>query len=71
MWLFIAGIYFPLTAAALGVIFGVFKLNFALGYKKSGPRGRLVGAVGSELSLLGLLGLSIASGYLFLQGQTA
>jgi glutathione S-transferase len=62
LWLLIAGIYFPLPAAALGVGVFVFRLIYAVNYAKKGPGGRGLGAIGNDLALLGLLSLSLASG---------
>lgn len=70
MWLFIAGIYFPIPAAIIGVLVIIFRLLYSIGYTQSGPKGRLVGALGNDFCLLGLLGLSLASGIMFAMGNT-
>lgn len=69
IWILIAGIYFPIPAAALG--FGVFiaRLIFSLGYRNSGPSGRLFGAAANDLLLLGEMGLAVASGIMFIRGE--
>ena len=69
VWLFIAGIYFPIPAAVLGFGVFIFRLVYTIGYVKGGPGGRLVGAIANDLLLLGLVGLSFASGVMFVMGN--
>ncbi|MCJ1223361.1 hypothetical protein MMC12_000001 [Toensbergia leucococca] len=66
--LFVAGLGWPRVSSALGVVWGVARVVYALGYvradKKEG-RGRLVGTWGSgPLVLLGLLGGWVGVGIL-------
>lgn len=70
VWLFIAGLYFPIPAAAVGLALFIFRIIYTIGYVKSGPRGRSIGALGNDLCLLGLLGLSLASAIMFVKGTT-
>jgi hypothetical protein len=70
VFLFCAGIYFPIPAAVLGLVIIVTRIFYAAGYVKGGPGGRLVGALGNDLGLLGLLGLSMASGIMFVLGKS-
>lgn len=58
-----------MVSAALGALLVVFRWAYANGYAKGGPKGRLIGAIGNDLVLLGLLGLSITSGVFFLQAK--
>ena len=60
----IAGLYFDIATIALAGVYIVGRLAYTIGYVKGGPAGRIVGAVLFELSMLGLLGLAVASGYL-------
>ena len=72
VWLLIAGLYFPIPAAAIGL--GVFfaRLIYSIGYSgEKGPQGRIFGALLNDLFLLGLFGLSIASGALLINGNGA
>lgn len=69
--LFIAGIYFPIPAAAIGLALAIFRAIYSAGYAYSGPKGRLIGALGNDLCLLGLLGLSLASGIMFANGSSS
>jgi len=69
LWVFLAGIYFPIVASILGLLIIIFRIIYAIGYVKSGPSGRMVGAMGNNLALLGLFGLSIASGVMFALGN--
>jgi glutathione S-transferase len=67
--LFVAGVYFPVPAAVLGLVLFIGRLVYSFGYANGGPKGRLVGAILNDLVLLGLLGLSLASGILFASGR--
>lgn len=58
----IAGIYFPITAAALGLGIILGRLLYAVGYASSGPQGRMAGALIGDATILALLVLSIISG---------
>jgi hypothetical protein len=71
VFLFIAGLYFPVVSAALGLGVIIFRIIYSVGYVNGGPAGRSIGAGGNDICLLGLFGLSLASGVLFLQGKTA
>jgi glutathione S-transferase len=70
VWLLISGIYFPVAAAVLGLAVIIFRLIYAIGYANGGPKGRLVGALGNDLALLGLIGLSFASSIMFTKGSS-
>ena len=71
VWLLIAGLYFPIPAAAIGLGVIVFRLIYAIGYAgENGPKGRLIGAIGNDFMLLGLFGLSIASGAKMINGNS-
>jgi len=69
VWLFIAGIYFPIPAAVIGLGSIIFRIFYGVGYVKSGAKGRTIGALGNDLCILGLLGLSFASGVMFILGN--
>jgi uncharacterized membrane protein YecN with MAPEG domain len=71
VWLLIAGLYFAVPAAAIGLGVIVFRLIYSIGYAGSkGPQGRIIGALGNDLTLLGLFGLSIASGAMMINGNS-
>ena len=69
VWLFCAGVYFPIPAAIIGLLVIILRIIYSVGYVKGGPQGRLIGALGNDLALLGLLGLSLASGVMFVLGR--
>jgi uncharacterized membrane protein YecN with MAPEG domain len=69
-WIFISGLYFPIPSAAIGAALIIFRLMYAVGYAKSGPKGRGIGALGNDLCILGLFGLSLASGIMFAMGKS-
>lgn len=71
MLLFIAGLYFPIPAAAIGLAVIIFRFVYAAGYASGGPAGRLIGALVNDFCMLGLFGLSIASGVMFIQGKSS
>jgi uncharacterized membrane protein YecN with MAPEG domain len=68
--LFLAGIYYPLWAAILGLILVVARLVYTIGYIAGGPNFRIFGALFNHLSVFALIGLSFASGCQFLHGNT-
>jgi glutathione S-transferase len=67
--LFIAGIYFPVASAAIGLAIIIARIAYSIGYTNGGPAGRVIGAIVNDFALLGLLGLSFASGIFFIQGK--
>ena len=69
--LFAAGIYFPISAASLGLALIIGRFIYSYGYASGGPQGRLIGAIIGDLVLLGLLGLSLASGIGLAMGKTS
>lgn len=64
-----AAVYYPIYASILGVAVIVGRLLFAIGYVSAGPKGRMVGVLLVDIALLGLLGLSICSGWNIVQGK--
>jgi len=71
VFLFIAGLYFPIPAAAIGLGVIIFRFFYAIGYSSGGPSARVFGAVANDFCLLGLFGLSIASGAMLIQGKSS
>ena len=71
IFLFVAGFYFPLLAAAVGFTLAIFRAVYSINYMRKGPRGREIGAVGNAYSLLVLLGLAITSSLKFAFGIAA
>lgn len=69
--LFIAGLYFPIPAAIIGLALAILRVIYAIGYANGGPKGRIFGALGNDLCLLGLLGLSFASGIKWVKGDSS
>ena len=69
VFLLVSGIYFPIPAAAIGLALAIFRVIYSIGYAKGGPKGRLIGAIGNDLALLGLIGLGFASGAMFANGN--
>lgn len=56
-------VYFPSLATGLGCLIIVGRILFAYGYMASGPTGRLVGALMVDFAVLGLLFISVISGW--------
>jgi hypothetical protein len=48
----IAGIYFPVPAAAIGLGIIICRFIYAIGYFIGGPKGRLIGVLGNDLLVL-------------------
>ena len=69
LWLLIAGIYFPVASAWLGLGVAVCRIIYSIGYASKGPKGRGLGAIGNDIFILGLFLLSMSSGYKFAQGD--
>jgi hypothetical protein len=67
--LFIAGVYFPIPAAVLGLVIFIGRLIYSFGYVNGGPKGRIFGALFGDVGVAGLLGLSIASGIMLASGR--
>jgi len=66
--LFLAGIYYPVTAAILGAIIIVARLVYTIGYMCGGPNWRIFGALFNHLGLFALIYFSIAGGCHFING---
>ena len=67
----IAGLYFPIPAAAIGLAIVVARFIYAIGYTtNSGPAGRTVGALLNDILVLGLFGLAVTSSIFYLQGSS-
>lgn len=64
-----AAVYYPMYATFMGVLVLVGRLLFAIGYVSSGANGRIVGALLIDIALVGLLGLSVCSGWNIAQGK--
>ncbi|PHH78612.1 hypothetical protein CDD80_6583 [Ophiocordyceps camponoti-rufipedis] len=68
--LLIAGIRYPVPAAALGAGWSLSRILYLLGYTSSaGPRGRLAGAIGGNLSDLFLKLAAAYSSAMFILGK--
>lgn len=65
-----AGVYFPIPAAALGLAVFIGRLLYAIGYAIGGPTGRLVGVLINDLAILGSFVLAFISSCFFIVGRT-
>ena len=65
----IAGVYFPIPAAALGLAIFIARLIYSLGYALGGPRGRSVGALINDVAFLAVFVLSFISSVYFIVGK--
>jgi glutathione S-transferase len=70
IFLLIAGVYFPIPAAAIGLALAIGRFIYSIGYANGGPKGRLIGALTNDFCLLGLVGLSFASAIMFINGNS-
>ncbi|KAL2136778.1 hypothetical protein VTI74DRAFT_1430 [Chaetomium olivicolor] len=52
--LLVSGLKYPVYAAALGAVWSISRIVYALGYTKNGPQGRTAGALPASLSDLAL-----------------
>ncbi|ORY04808.1 hypothetical protein K493DRAFT_311201 [Basidiobolus meristosporus CBS 931.73] len=55
----LGGLYFPEVSATLGAIYILGRAIYTEGYKRVGPRGRIYGVIPIDLSLLGLVGVTL------------
>jgi glutathione S-transferase len=69
IFIIIAGVYFPIPAAVLGLVVFIARLIYAIGYAKGGPTGRSIGAIANDLAILGLFVLSVISSIFFIVGK--
>jgi hypothetical protein len=66
IFILIAGIYFPIPSAALGLAVFLGRLMYAIGYVVSGPTGRLIGVLINDIAILGLFFFSLISSIYFI-----
>ena len=65
----VAGVYFPIPAAVLGLVIFIARLIYSLGYAMGGPKGRTIGALLNDIAFLGVLVLSFISSIYFIIGK--
>ena len=69
VFLLIAGLYFPITSASIGLVVIIARFIYAIGYLK-GPSGRSVGALLNDLGVLALFIIAIISSIKFISGES-
>lgn len=62
----IAGVYFPIASAALGLAVFLGRFIYAMGYLFGGPRGRFIGVLINDLAFLGAFVLAFISSIYFI-----
>jgi len=67
-FLLIAGLYFPILSASLGLGVVVARIIYSFGYSAKGPHGRLIGALLNDAVVLALFIISIISSVYWLKG---
>ncbi len=65
----VAGIYFPMPAAGLGLAIFIGRLIYSIGYAMNGPKGRSIGAVINDIAILGVFVLGVISSIYFIVGK--
>ncbi|KAK9768666.1 hypothetical protein K7432_000501 [Basidiobolus ranarum] len=55
----LGGLYFPEISATLGAIYIFGRVLYTEGYKRVGSKGRIYGVIPIDLSLLGLVGVTL------------
>ena len=68
--LLIAGVYFPIPSAALGLAVFLARILYAIGYYVGGPQGRLIGVLINDLAFLGSFVLAFISSVYFILGKS-
>lgn len=69
IFIIIAGIYFPIPAAVLGLVIFIARIIYCVGYVVGGPKGRSVGALLNDFAILGLFVLGVISSVFFIIGK--
>lgn len=69
IFLLVAGIYFPIPSAILGLAVFIGRLTYAVGYTMGGPKGRLIGVLINDLAILGSFVLAFISSVMFITGK--
>jgi glutathione S-transferase len=69
IFIIIAGIYFPIPAAVLGLVIFIARIIYCVGYVIGGPKGRSVGALLNDFAILGLFVLGVISSVFFIIGK--
>jgi len=67
--IFIAGIYFPIPAASLGLAIFIARIIYSVGYVVGGPKGRSVGALVNDFAILAEFVLAVISSIYFIVGK--
>lgn len=65
----IAGIYFPIPAAALGLAIFIGRIVYSVGYVIGGPKGRSIGALTNDFAMLAVFVLGVISSIFFIVGK--
>jgi glutathione S-transferase len=65
----IAGLYFPIPAAALGLGIIIGRILYSIGYVTKGPQGRRIGVIINDLAFLGAFVLAFISSIYFILGN--
>lgn len=65
----VAGIYFPIPAAVLGLAIFIGRIIYSVGYVIGGPKGRSIGALINDFAMLGAFVLSVISSVYFIIGK--
>ena len=66
--LLLAGLYYPLQAAIIGLVIAVSRLFYGIGYMTYGPKGRALGAFGNDICLLALFYFAGMTGWKIAKG---
>jgi glutathione S-transferase len=70
MCLLLAGLYYPLQTALIGLIMAVSRLFYGIGYMTYGPKGSTIGAFGNDICLLALFYLTGMTGWKIANGKS-
>jgi hypothetical protein len=64
----IAGLYFPIPSAGVGLGIVIARVIYACGYASGGPSSRLIGALLNDVLVLGSFALAVISSVYFFLG---
>ena len=65
----VGGLAFPYVSVATGISYMLGRALYSFGYIHRGPKGRMLGSLISDISLVVLTGTAIATGLFMTQGR--
>eukprot|EP00005_Dracoamoeba_jomungandri_P005421 CAMPEP_0174258656 /NCGR_PEP_ID=MMETSP0439-20130205/7616_1 /TAXON_ID=0 /ORGANISM="Stereomyxa ramosa, Strain Chinc5" /LENGTH=156 /DNA_ID=CAMNT_0015342247 /DNA_START=37 /DNA_END=507 /DNA_ORIENTATION=+ len=64
----LAGLFYPKLSAIAGFVYVIGRALYAIGYRRNGPQGRLIGALLLDGGIVTLFGAAVYGGFTFAGG---